>query len=342
MRICVVTDPDDQLCIEEARKISHLLEKSGFSVVASEECDFLVLRKVRVESLRSGIVMVIGSDRLILRTFGRLKKEIPLLGISVSEQSFLSEIDAHAVKSIIPKLKSKSFFFERRRRIVAEFDGEKTPPALNEIGVFSAKSASLIRYSLKIDEQFIWRDSADGLVVATPTGSTGYSLSAGGPILLPTSNSLVITPIASIYQSVKPLVVSNKSKILINGLTSKFGVEIVVDGYHRKRVYGEEVSIRLCKRDAVFLRFEKDFHTKLASKIRAKSEFVTIEDLPPSAKYILKILQYEKSMTQKELIEESLLPARTVRHALEILLKKGLVKKKPSLRDARQDVYMIA
>ncbi len=336
MRICLVSE-SDELSMKASEKIVEMLFQKEFDVFADKYSNFLKTKIKAVENFKKGVIIVVGYDRTILRTIGRLEREIPVLGISVGEESFLAEIDALQAKRAFSRLKSGHYFLEKRKRIVAKTDGERTPPALNEIAIFSTKTATLISYTLRVDSEFVWKDSADGILISTPTGSTGYSLSVGGPILLQTSESFVITPVASVSRNVKPLVVSQKSTISVSDLSSRYGIEVVVDGYYRKKAE-EEIIVKAHKKDAVFVRFEKDFHTKQASKI-AKENIVKY--LPPSAKYILKLLQYEKSMTQKELIEESMLPARTVRHALEILLKNGLVKKRTSLRDARQDIYVV-
>ena len=184
----------------------------------------------------------------------------------------------------------------------------------------------------------LWKDNADGLIVSTPTGSTGYSFSAHGPIILDEPAILSITPISSIEKK-SAIIISNKTKIMITDIQSSSPI-VIMDGDVRVSLRTDSVEIEKSKYDACFIEFSKDY--AIEKKLKKRTVTLTPErtkNLPPSAKLVYKILSYEGNLTQKEVINISNLPERTVRYALELLLKKRLITQQPYLNDARQTVY---
>jgi NAD+ kinase len=264
------------------------------------------------------------------------KKQIPLLGIA-SMQSFLSQADVANFHKCIDLIEKGRFSIFKRSRIVAKFNN-LSYSALNDIGIFSSKSASLIRYTLNLNSSKLWRDNADGLIVSTPTGSTGYSFSAHGPIILDEPSILSITPISSIEKRTA-IIISNKTEIQVTDVQAISPV-VIMDGDIRVPLKSNEVKIETSKYDACFIQFSKEY--AIEDKLKKRTVTLTpgsTKNLPPSAKLIYKILSYEGNSTQKELINLSYLPERTVRYALELLLKKHLITQHPYLNDARQTVY---
>ena len=216
------------------------------------------------------------------------------------------------------------------------------PYALNELVVASSVGTTIMRYGLKVDGELIFRDFADGIIISTPTGSTGYAFSAGGPVISAKSDAFLAIPICSLEHN-KPFVVSDSSTIEIVDISSRSKCEIVIDGRHRAEINQDTVTVRRAPTPAKFIRFDKAAHSAVFRKLRSRSlEAVTItKNAPPSAKYIYRILQYEGPMTQKEVAESSMLPKRTVRSALDYLVKHGLVARQTSLRDTRQSIYLV-
>ncbi len=284
------------------------------------------------------IVLAIGDNKFILETFRRLGKlQIPVFAVA-STQSFLAQANSLNFKHYLSLIKKGKYDIFKRARLVAKFDKVTTPIGLNDIGLFCSKSASLLKYSLVLNDEMFWKDSSDGIIIATPTGSTGYSLSAGGPIVLDEPHIFTIASISSLEKH-SPLVVSDNTKIKITGIKGNNPL-IIVDGEIRVPIHTDEVVIEKSPYDANFIAFSKEYSIESRLKKRTlKINIDRLKNMPASAKLIYKILMHEGSMTQKELINASLLPDRTVRYALEILLRNGLINSQPHFTDARQTVY---
>ncbi|MHA1930680.1 MAG: MarR family transcriptional regulator, partial [Candidatus Thorarchaeota archaeon] len=232
---------------------------------------------------------------------------------------------------------------DKRTRLVATIQGKDTPPILNDIGIFCKRSATLLRYSLFINDELFWKDGSDGLIISTPTGSTAYSMSVGGPVILHPSEVFSIIPVNSINTSRRPLIIPSDMKIDIRDLSSSVSIEAVLDGQKRLKVGDSPIAVRRAESDAVFVKFDEELLAALRGKLQRKTEnYENLQHgLPPSAKLILKVLEYNEELTQKQIIEESMLPPRTVRYALSLLISDGLIKKHTSLRDSRQALYSL-
>ncbi|MBI2655250.1 NAD(+)/NADH kinase [Candidatus Woesearchaeota archaeon] len=284
------------------------------------------------------IVVAVGDNKFILETFRKLgKSQIPVFAIA-STQSFLAQANSLNFRHYLNLIKKGKYEIFKRARLVAKFDKITTPVGLNDIGLFCSKSASLLKYSLVLNDEMFWKDSSDGIIVSTPTGSTGYSLSAGGPIVLDEPHIFTIASISSLEKH-SPLVVSDNTKIKITDIEGSNPMAIV-DGEVRVPMHANEVSIEKSPYDANFVIFSKEYSIESKLKKRTlKTNVDKLKNMPASAKLLYKILVHEGNMTQKEIINASLLPERTVRYALDILLRNALITSQPHFIDARQMVY---
>ncbi len=333
--------------LEDAKYVLDILAKSGVDLVVEDklsgfhkEDNCVPIRKMDVD-----VLLIVGSDRVLLRKLLELRQtDIPLLPLaSKGQPDFLFEISTTNFDGIIGDLLENNWKKEEHRRLVAEISGKDTPPLLNDIGIFARRSATLIRYSLLIDEEHFWKDGSDGLIIATPTGSTAYSLSVGGPVILASAPVFSIIPVNSVNPARRPLVVSDDLNVEIRDLTSSVAIEAVLDGQLRRKVDSHPVRIRKSDSSAMFVKFSEERVEELRGKLLRKTE--TAEDvaheMPPSAKLVFKVLEYRGQLSQREIIEETMLPPRTVRYAISLLMSEGLVRKKLSLRDSRQGLYHV-
>lgn len=161
-------------------------------------------------------VISVGGDGTILKSAKEIGELlIPIVGLNKGRLGFLANSKVEIIDDILNKLKKKEFNISERSIIKAEFEG-LNKFALNEISVSRKNTTSLITIETKIDHQYLNTYWADGLIVSTPTGSTGYSLSCGGPIIMPDAKNFVLTPIAPHNLNARPLVISDRKKIEIS------------------------------------------------------------------------------------------------------------------------------
>ena len=163
----------------------------------------------------SDVLVVLGGDGTFLRAARAvIEDDVPLLGINVGKVGFLSKVEAEALERVLGQLADGEFSIEERMALegrVNRADGDATDVgrllALNDVVVARGSLARVVRLEVSIDASHLATFIADGLVVASPTGSTGYSFSAGGPILDPTARNLVVTPIAGYLTTIRSVVV---------------------------------------------------------------------------------------------------------------------------------------
>ncbi|MEK6869155.1 MAG: hypothetical protein AABX74_02925, partial [Nanoarchaeota archaeon] len=200
---------NDKDSLELAKSVLSYLKRKGLDFQIDADTN-ISGSKNSLQNTNAGYILAIGDDNIILESFRELgKKQIPLLGIA-SMQSFLAQSDSALFQQHIDLIERKKFILKKKSRIVADLNDRQKYSALNDIGIFPAKSASLMRYALSINDSQLWKDSADGIIVSTPTGSTGYSFSAYGPIILDEPEILSVTPIASLEKRTT-VIVSDKS-----------------------------------------------------------------------------------------------------------------------------------
>ncbi|RLF15878.1 MAG: sugar kinase [Thermoprotei archaeon] len=333
MRFLLYTDIPSKNVIDRLKKVMESYDISYDLVISGKS-------SLQTKEMEYDIIMVIGSDKTMLKAIHELNSfEVPFLGVSKENSvSFLMEVPLEKLNAALGQIEREEFHIDECNLLQANLD-EGRLIALNEIGIFPSRSATLMKYDLWIDGEYVWRDIADGIIISTPIGSTAYSMSAGGPMVMTNAPVFVVTPVNSLDLTRRPLVISNNSTVEICELSSRCEVEVIADGIERLPI---KKDIILMKADAniKFIRLEKGFqaYTRLLKKIKLAKELMK---MPPSAKLVMKVLEYEGPLTQKDIIKKTLLPPRTVRYALSLLMKKGLVKKVPNLRDARQSLYYI-
>ncbi len=200
------------------------------------------------------LLVVLGGDGTILNVAGQLGKKIkPIFGINVGSLGFLTCSNSAAYREAVECIAKGEITFSERARLELTISGQaKTSGPLIGLNdaVFSRGELSrLIRLRTRVDGEPLTVFNADGLIVATPTGSTAYSLSAGGPILAPESGVLVITPICPHVLTNRSIIVSENSVIEIEATETDYPVFLTVDGRHPMRVdVGAVVTIRKARK----------------------------------------------------------------------------------------------
>lgn len=313
-------------------KVKKTLESLNVHTQIMKDSEYHTARQV-------DLVLVAGGDRGILDYFHKVVTDsAPVLGIYETDATgFLAEIDFRDLESAIGRVKRNDFSVEEVFRLAVTVDGKSIDPALNDVAVFPSKSATLMEHVLRIDGKDVWHDNSDGVIVATPTGSTAYSMSAGGPMVMQKSHVFLVVSVNSLDNTRRPLVVPNESRLEITDITSRYHCEVVLDGGRRQQIKRTlECSKHEFPARLIRLAGDSSAASLMAKKVKLSEDMLK---MPPSAKLILKTLEYEGALSQKELASRTMLPERTIRLSLSHLLGQGYVKKKTSLRDARQRIY---
>ncbi len=218
--------------------------------------------------MEADLVIIIGGDGTILRTCLKLPKpEPPILAVNMGVRGFLTEVAPRdALKAIDQTLKG-NYKTDRVIKLASQLGNIKLPDALNEVSITSLAPAKLLRMSIWKNSELVGDCQSDGAVVASQTGSTGYSLSAGGPVIDPNVQALVFTPIAPLTVF-HPIVFSADSTIHIELQRPKKAV-IVIDGHYQTETTPQLSRITIAKSEyeSTFIRFTGDFYHRLKGRL---------------------------------------------------------------------------
>lgn len=259
MKLAVYSNPQKDPDGSVAETVYALARERGFS--AEEYCD----------GKHFDVVVSIGGDGTILRVAKNCAlTESPILGVNKGTVGFLTEVEISEFSDALEKIKKRDYFIERRALIEATVHGEKHY-ALND-AVIRGTSGRAICISLSVGGELIDRYTCDGYIACTPTGSTAYSLSAGGSVISPNTPVIALTPINPHTLRARPIVVGSFENIVMT-YGGSFGASVFIDGDKAiELTAGDEVSVTGWDRSALFVRFgHKSFYSRLLGKLDAHS-----------------------------------------------------------------------
>lgn len=225
-----------------------------------------------IESLKADLLLSIGGDGTFLSSIQfAIANNIPVAGINCGRLGFLADIQSHDIVAALDQFMLDDYSLEKRTLLeVAEpnglFDGFNV--AMNELTVHKLDNSSMIKIETKIDGEYLAGYWADGLIVSTPTGSTAYSLSVGGPIVAPGFGGIVITPIASHNLTVRPIVVPDNVEIELN--IEGRGNQFLVSSDHRSEPldFSHKIVIRKSEKYVSVVKLNgQSFYSTLRNKL---------------------------------------------------------------------------
>ncbi|MBO8173967.1 MAG: NAD(+) kinase [Thermococcus sp.] len=277
MKFGVVARRDKEAALKLAYRVYDFLKVSGFEVFVDTETHkhfpyFNEEDVIPLETMDVDFIIAIGGDGTILRIEHRTKKDIPILGINMGTLGFLTEVEPNEAFFAINKLIEGDYHIDERIKLRTYLNGENTvPDALNEVAILTGIPGKIVHLKYYVDEGLADEVRSDGLIISTPTGSTGYAMSAGGPFLDPRIDGVVIAPLAPIALSSRPMVVPATSKIDIKIMTLTRNVILAVDGQFYTYLSPEvEITIKKSPRKTKFVRFSKEIYPKYTLKIKKK------------------------------------------------------------------------
>ncbi len=271
-RVGIVSRYDEPDAIRLAELVSrHLESKSEIEEVVFEQDTASGIgtrgRGVPIEELDADLLIVIGGDGTILRTIQKLGSQIPILGINFGRVGFLADATPENALSMIDEVLA-DLKVEARMRLTIRINGDTLPHATNEAVIVTTRPAKMFAFRILVDGHELDCLRADGIVFATPTGSTAYAMSAGGPIVDPKVGGIVIVPLAPYKLSSRPWVVSAGSRITVEPIPAFKDAAIVLDGHHTQPVRaGDLITITRAEEPALFAKTGWRFYEKVRSKL---------------------------------------------------------------------------
>ncbi len=201
------------------------------------------------DQFAADVVVSLGGDGTFLEVVRRVgRKQIPILGINMGRLGFLSDFTSDEMEQAIDDIYEGRIRTEERSLLSVTYsEGAPTghPFALNEVAVLKHNISSMISIRVEIDGEYLTTYQADGLIVNTPTGSTGYALSVGGPIIWPSSHTIGLVPVAPHSLNVRPLMVSDSQHISLSVESRSHNFLVSIDG--RSEKCNENIRIDICR-----------------------------------------------------------------------------------------------
>ncbi|HNX17887.1 MAG TPA: NAD(+)/NADH kinase [Methanoregula sp.] len=268
MKCLLVSRIDLPGAISCAQQMKNTLENEGIKVILEKDtASFLGETGVPCRQADADMAVVIGGDGTILRTVQGLQHQIPIIGINHGEVGFLADLEPEEAGDFIKTL-SRGFSVEERMRLSLLRDNIPLGDALNEGLIVTTRPAKMLRFSIVIDGRISEQFRSDGLLVSTPTGSTAYAMSAGGPIVDPRIQGFLVVPLAPYMLSSRPHLISSNRRLEIR-LESSKPAKLVIDGQKTVEL-GNSASLVVQKAEqpALFINAHRNFFEKVDDKLR--------------------------------------------------------------------------
>ncbi len=267
---------DKKQALALAEELSDYLTKKGVQVYLEDTLRGKVKSQgklVPLKEMKTDLVITIGGDGTILRTCINLPKpEPPVLAVNMGVRGFLTEVEPKDAISAVDRIWKGDYKIERCQKLSATANGETTPDALNDVVISGGEPSKIVYIQVYKESKPIAQLEADGVIIATQTGSTGYSLSAGGPIMDPTIDAIILTPICSLT-TFRSMVFPADSKIKIESVRPK-DMLVLIDGNFRLLLPAKSpcITVQRSKNVTSFIRFDQDFYSRLETRLLFKGK----------------------------------------------------------------------
>lgn len=246
---------------QNALKLFEVLQRHDAEImIAADFCQFIRREfnidlkgatLIKDENFDADFAVSMGGDGTFLRVAAKvLTKNIPIIGINTGRLGFLADISPDEIEETIEEIHQGKYWIEERTVLEVECNNPnvmKKPYALNEVAVLKRDSSSMISIETSVNGKLLTTYQADGLIAATPSGSTAYSLSVGGPIMIPQSKSIVLTPVAPHSLNVRPIVICDDYEVTMKVESRSHNFLVAIDGRSETCCEGTTLTIRKAK-----------------------------------------------------------------------------------------------
>ncbi|MGI6200955.1 MAG: NAD(+)/NADH kinase [Christensenellales bacterium] len=265
MRIGLVVNRSRDTQLIMARRALEVLERAGAEVCL--EPDLAAALGRRAQAREPEALVVLGGDGTLLRA---VQRDLPVLGINLGRLGFLTELEPGQMASGLTRMLDGQYRLEERMMLKVRITGVEGPRyALNDVALTRGNNFHVTAMEVTVDGEMVDRYYADGLLLATPTGSTAYSLSAGGPVVSPDVSCLVLTPICPHRLGPRSVVIADHHQVVLHPVHNESGNQVSLDGH---QVFplptGGSVWVEKAPRSARFIRLgERNFYQRLRTKL---------------------------------------------------------------------------
>ena len=254
-----------------AKRLVALLKPKAEVLVDQDVSEQIGIEGTPVEEMerqKVDFIVSVGGDGTILRTIHKMRDPVPILGINMGTLGFLVDVEPKDAAETLERLLS-GFEVDERSRLKVLLNDGCLPPATNEVALMTASPAKMIEFEIIVDGALMEDFRADGVIIATSTGSTAYAMSAGGPIVDPRVDAIVLVPMAPFKLSSRPWVIPGESRIEAKLRLPGKEALVVVDGQSTTTI-SQNDSVVICKAEtpARFVKVGRDgFYEKVKSKL---------------------------------------------------------------------------
>ena len=263
-RLGMLVHPEKPEAARLARRLAEICREKGPALVPVDSRNASALADVDV-------VAVLGGDGTILRALRLMgEKMVPVLGVNLGTMGFLAECAPEALEEAVRRLAAGDYRLEERMLLRVEREGGESSLALNDVVVSRGACQRVLQADVTVDGQAAARFSGDGLVISSPTGSTAYSLSAGGPVVVPQLDCIVLAPVCPHTFSARPMVVSGESQIeaALSPRGAGGRLMLSIDGGDGIALERAVIRVRRAQERLPFVRFgENRFFSSLRGKL---------------------------------------------------------------------------
>ena len=261
-------DKDGKILSLVMSQITTVFKHSKVIVLNSYE-----MNKYRFQD-KLDLLIVLGGDGTLLGVARDIngKYDVPILGVNIGNLGFLSSIEIQDFSEALKKIKNGQYIIQNRILLECTMlnqDDNDKGKALNDVVIARGTLSRMAKFEVFIDNKLYYRFKGDGLIVSTPTGSTGYSFSAGGPFIYPDVDVILLTPICPHTRGMQPIVLKSSSEILIKAENYNGEIYLTFDGQEAKQINDNtSIIIKKAKQIAKILLFDNyDYFNVLRQKI---------------------------------------------------------------------------
>ena len=253
---------------------AELYIDTAFYTYLKQELHFDVIPTglISDSDFQADIAVSMGGDGTFLAAASRVgNKDIPILGINMGRLGFLADVSPEEINECIDDIYNHTYKIDERSVIEVKYEGPELsgyPYALNEVAVLKRDNSSMISIRVEVNGEFLATYQADGLIINTPTGSTGYALSVGGPIIVPQSGTFCITPVASHSLNARPITLRDQVELTLSVESRNHNFLVAIDGRSEACTEATRLILRRAPNNIkVLQRKNHSFYSTLREKL---------------------------------------------------------------------------